>query len=176
LARLVTHAGATLIVLASVIVGVVGCAVAAYAAFAAGGSGTGIASVGTSTGRAIHATTGGALYPGTSTTVSFMVDNGSGGRQLVGTIHLASIVACDRAFVSGACPGGHELTSCESINNGSSSNAGTNNFYMADVVANQEVAAGNGQSITATGTLTMNNLASSQDSCKNGNLLLNLTS
>jgi hypothetical protein len=163
-----------LLVLAAGVLAIVG-AVGGYAYFSASGSGTGTASVGTSSNLTLHATTGGALYPGTSTTVTFTVDNPSSGHELVGTIHLASIVACDTAFVSGACPSGHEITTCESINNGSSSNAGTNNFYMADVVANQDVASGNGQSITATGTLTMNNLASSQDSCKNANLLLNLT-
>jgi hypothetical protein len=154
----------------------IGGAVAGYAYFTASGSGTGTGSVGTSSALTLHATTGGALYPGTSTGVTFTVDNPSSGHELVGTIHLSSVVACDTAFVSGACPSGHEITTCESINNGSTSNAGTNNFYMADVAANQDVASGNGQSITATGTLTMNDLASSQDSCKNANLLLNLTS
>ena len=33
-----------------------------------------------------------------------------------------------------------------------------------------------GQSVTATGTLKMNDLSSSQDSCKNANLTLNFTS
>jgi hypothetical protein len=164
-----------LLVLALCVVVLIGGAIAGYAYFTASGSGTGTATVGTSSAVTPHATTAGALYPGTSTTVTFTVDNPSSGHEYVSTIHLSSIVACDTAFVSGACPSGHEITTCESINNGSSSNAGTNNFYMADVAANQDVASGNGQSVTATGTLTMNNLASSQDSCKNANLLLNLT-
>jgi hypothetical protein len=151
-------------------------AVAGYAYFSTSGSGTAPATVGTSSAVTLHGTSASALYPGTSSTVSFTVDNPGSGPQYVGTIHLASVVACDTAFVSGACPGGHEISGCESINNGSGANGGTNNFYMADVAANQSVAAGNGQSVTATGTLTMNNLASSQDSCKNANLLLNLTS
>jgi len=151
-------------------------AVAGYAYFSANGSGTATASVGTSSAVTLHGAAVSTLYPGTSSTVNFTVDNPSSGHQIVGTIHLASVVACDTAFVSGACPSGHEITSCESINNGSGSNAGTNNFYMADVVANQDVPTGNGQTVTTTGTLTMNNLASSQDSCKNANLLLNLTS
>jgi hypothetical protein len=116
------------------------------------------------------------LYPGSSSTVRFTFDNRASGRQLLGTIHLASIVACDPAFVGGACPAGHEITSCESINDGASSNAGTANFYMADIVANQDFPKGNDQTVTAAGTLTMNNLASNQDSCKNANLLLNFTS
>ena len=150
--------------------------VAAYAYFTATGTGTGTGSVGTSAAVTLHGTSASTLYPGTSSTVNFTVDNPSAGHQIVGTIHLASVVACDTAFVAGACPNGHEIAGCESINNGSGANGGTNNFYMADVAANQDVASGNGVSVTATGTLTMNNLATSQDSCKNANLLLNLTS
>ena len=45
-----------------------------------------------------------------------------------------------------------------------------------EVAANQQVASGSGQSITATGTLTMNNLGSSQNTCQNANLTLNFTS
>ena len=47
---------------------------------------------------------------------------------------------------------------------------------MPDVIANQDFGSGSGQSVTATGTLSMNNLNSNQDACKNANLLLNLTS
>jgi hypothetical protein len=151
-------------------------AAASYAYFSASGSGTATASVGTSSAVTLHGTAASTLYPGTSSTVNFTVDNPSSGHQVVGTIHLASIVACDQAFSGGTCASGHEISTCESINNGSGSNGGTNNFYMADVVSNQDFASGSGQSITATGTLTMNNLASSQDSCKNAYLLLNLTS
>jgi hypothetical protein len=151
-------------------------AAAAVAYFTASGSGTAPATVGTSSAVTLHGSSASALYPGTSSTVSFTVDNPASGHELVGTIHLASVVACDTAFVSGACPSGHETSTCESINNGAGSNGGTNNFYMADVVSNQDFPGGSGQTVTATGTLTMNNLASSQDSCKNANLLLNLTS
>ena len=46
---------------------------------------------------------------------------------------------------------------------------------MPDVVSGQEIATGNGQTVTATGTLTMNDLSTNQDSCKSANLLLNFT-
>jgi hypothetical protein len=163
-----------LLIVAALVVGVA--AVGGYAYFSGSGTGTATATVGTSSSVTLHGASASTLYPGTSSTVSFTVDNPSSGHQIVGTIHLASVVACDTAFVSGACPSGDEITTCESINNGSGSNGGTNNFYMADVVANQDFATGSGQAVTATGMLTMNNLASSQDTCKNANLLLNLTS
>jgi hypothetical protein len=147
----------------------------AVAYFTASGSGTGTGSVGTSSALTIHGTTAGAVYPGTATTVSFTADNPASGSQQIGTIHLASVVACSTAFSGGACPNGNEVTSCESVETGSS-DTGSANFWMPDVVANQDLASGNGQSVTATGTLKMNDLTSSQNACKSVNLLLNFTS
>ena len=147
----------------------------AYAYFTASGSGTGTGSVGTSSALTLHATTGGAVYPGSTTTVTFTADNPSPGKQQVGTIHLGSVVACDTAFSGGVCPGGHEVTTCESVETGAS-DTNSSNFWMADVAVNAEVNSGNGQTITPTGTLKMNDLSSSQDTCKSVNLLLNLTS
>jgi hypothetical protein len=157
------------------VIGVVALAGAAYAYFSASGSGTGTASVGTSSALTLHGSTSGSLYPGTSKTVTFTADNPGGGQERVGTIHLASVVACDQAFSGGVCASGHEITTCESVETGTT-DGNTANFWMPDVAANQEVAAGNGQSVTATGTVTMNDLSTSQDTCKNANLLLNFTS
>jgi hypothetical protein len=157
------------------VVGVVALAGAAYAYFSASGSGTGTASVGTSSSLTIHGSTSGSLYPGTLTTVTFTADNPSSGHQKIGTIHLGSIVACDQAFSGGTCASGHEVTTCESVETGSS-DANTANFWMPDVVSNQDLASGNAQSVSATGSLKMNDLNSSQDTCKNVNLLLNFTS
>jgi hypothetical protein len=148
---------------------------AAVAYFSTSGSGTGTASVGTSSALTVHGSTSGSLYPGVSSTVSFTADNPSSGHQKLGTIHLASIVACDQAFSGGTCASGHEVTTCESAETGSS-DANTANFWMPDVVSNQDLASGNGQSVTATGSLKMNDLNASQDTCKNVNLLLNFTS
>ncbi|MFL5822063.1 MAG: hypothetical protein ACJ764_01325 [Solirubrobacteraceae bacterium] len=151
----------------------------AVAYFTTSGSGTGTGSVGTSSALTLHGSTGGAVYPGTTTTVSFTADNPSPGKQQVGTIHLASIKACVGAGSSwngSACSNsGTEATTCESVETGSS-DGNTANFWMADVVSNQDVASGNGQSVTATGSLKMNDLSSNQDACKNANLLLNFTS
>lgn len=148
---------------------------AAVAYFDASGSGTGTASVGTSSALTIHGSDSGTLLPGVSTTVTFTADNPSSGKQQIGTIHLASIVACNTAFSSGSCPSGHEVTTCESVETGAS-DTNTANFWMADVVSNQDLASGSGQSVSATGTLKMNDLSTSQDACKSANLLLNLTS
>jgi hypothetical protein len=145
-------------------------AVAGYAYFSATGSGTAPAAIGTSTALTLHGSSASTLYPGRSSTISFTVDNTGTGPELVGTIHLASVVACAAAFVSGVCPGGQEITTCETVGNGSA------DFSMPDVVSNQDISPGTGQPVTLTGTLTMNDLATSQDSCKNANLLLNLTS
>src|SRR5947209_4818602 len=150
---------------------VIGSAAVAY--FDTTGSGTGAGSVGTSSALTLHGSTGGGLSPGASTSVSFTADNPSGGREQVGTIHLGSIVACNTAFSGGACPSGHEVTTCESVETGTT-DGNTANFWMPDVASNQDIVAGNGQSVTATGTLKLNDLTTSQDSCKGVNLLLSL--
>jgi hypothetical protein len=147
----------------------------AYAYFTGSGSGTGTASVGTTSALTIHGSTTGTLYPGTSTTVTFTADNPSSANEQIGTIHLASIVACSAAFSNGVCPNGDEVTSCESVETGAT-DTNTDNFWMADVAANQDLAPGTGDSVTATGTLKMNDLSSNQNACKSANLLLNFTS
>ena len=162
-------------VLVGMSVGVLALAGAAFAYFTTSGSGTGTGSVGTSSALTIHGSTSGSLYPGTTTTVTFTADNPSAGKQQLGTIHLGSVVACDQAFSGGTCASGHEVTTCESVETGSS-DGNTANFWMANVASNQDLASGNGQSVTATGSLKMNDLATSQDSCKSVNLLLNFTS
>lgn len=166
-----------LVIVGGVVTGLVIAGIA-VAYFTGTGSGTGTAAVGTSSALTIHGTVASSLYPGTSSTVSFTVDNSANGHQEVGTIHLASINACpagDTWTGSGCSNGGTEITSCESVETGSS-DGNTANFWMPDVVSNQDVAHGTGQALSASGTLTMNDLNSSQDSCKNANLTLNFTS
>ena len=63
----------------------------AYAFFTTTGTGTGTAAVGSSSAVTLHATVTGNLYPGTSSPVSFTVDNPSSGKQRVGTISLQAI-------------------------------------------------------------------------------------
>src|SRR5207302_10600248 len=64
---------------------------AAIAYFTSTGSGTGTATVGSSSAVTLHGTAASTLYPGTSSSVSFTVDNPSPGTQRVGTIPLASV-------------------------------------------------------------------------------------
>ena len=125
---------------------------AAYAYFTTTGAGTGSANTGTSSAVTLHGSVGSTLYPGTSGTVSFTVDNPSPGSQYVATIHLASVTT-----------------------DGSHSACVLTDYTMPDVTANQSVASGNGIAITATGTLTMANNGN-QDACKGAPLTLNFTS
>ena len=133
--------------------GITASAVGAWAYFTTTGSGTGTGTTGTSSALTLHGTAASTLYPGTSSTVTFTVDNPSAGHQYVNTIHLASVTT-DAAH--SAC------------------NVG--DYTMPDVSAAQDVANGNGIAITATGTITLANTAVSQDACKNAPLTLNLTS
>src|SRR4051794_2512044 len=119
---------------------VVAIGVAAYAYFTTTGSGTGSATVGSSSAVTLHGTVSGSLYPGTSSTVSFTVDNPSPGSQRVSQIQLASVTT----------DAGH-------------SGCNMADFSMPNVTVNQVFPNGNGQSVPATGTLTMANTASNQD-------------
>lgn len=151
---------------------------AAFAYFTVTGSGTGSGTVGANSALTIHGTSASTLYPGTSSTVSFTVDNPSPGHQQVGTIHLASVKACPSGdtWTGSACSNsGTEITTCESVETGASDTTSAN-FWMPDVAANQDIPSGNAKSVTATGTLTMNDLSSSQNTCQNASLTLNFTS
>jgi hypothetical protein len=160
-------------------------AIAGYAYFTASGSGSASAAVGTSSALTLHGATTGTLYPGTTASISFTVDNPSSSHQELGTIYLAGVKACtgagsswDPALNSGAggCSnGGTEQTGCESVDPGNASDANASDFYMADVSENQDVP-GNATGLAATngGTLKMNDLNASQDSCKNASLYLQL--
>src|SRR5436305_9811059 len=136
----------------SVVLGLI-VAGAAIAYFTSTGSGTGTATVGNSSAVTLHGTAATTLYPGTSSSVSFTVDNPSPGTQRVGTIHLAS-VATDAAH--SACV--------------------VSDFSMPDVAANQSFPNGNTQAVSATGVLAMANTGVSQDACQGAPLTLNLTS
>jgi hypothetical protein len=125
----------------------------AFAYFTTTGSGTGSATGGTSSAVTIHGTAAGSLFPGTSTTVSFTVDNPSQGSQRVNAIQLESVTT----------DAGH--SACV-----------TSDFTMPSVTVNQTFPSGNGQAVTATGTLSMANTASNQDACQGAPLTLHLTS
>jgi hypothetical protein len=131
---------------------------AAVAYFTSSGAGTGSASVGTSSAVTLHASIASNLYPGSSSSVTFTVDNPSSGVQRVGTVSLASI-SVDAAH-----------SSCSTTIGG-----GNPDFTMAPVSVNQVFPPGNGQSVSATGTLAMNETGVNQDACQGATLTLHLT-
>jgi hypothetical protein len=136
----------------------VAASVGAYAYFTSTASGTGSATVGTSSALTLHGTiSGDELYPGDATgdTVTFTVDNPSKGKQQLGTISLAS-VGVDSGH--SACP--HAV--------------GTD-FSMADVAVDTSYAPGSGQAVTPTGTLLMLD-DGNQDACKGATLTLHFSS
>ena len=141
-----------------------GCVVAlavagiALAYFTSTGSGTGTATAGSSSPVTLHATISSSLYPGSSSPVTFTVDNPSSGVQRVGTVSLASI----------SVDAGH--STCSTTISG-----GNPDFTMAPVPVNQVVTPGNGQSVAATGTLAMNETGVNQDGCQGATLTLHLT-
>src|SRR3954449_13326752 len=78
-------------VAAGAAVAILGGSMAAYAYFTTTGSGSGSGTTGTNSALTLHATTSPSLYPGSSATVTFTVDNPSPGHQYVTTIHLGSV-------------------------------------------------------------------------------------
>ncbi len=131
---------------------------AAIAYFTSSGSGTGTAAVGSSSAVTLHATISSDLYPGSSSPVSLTVDNPSSGSQSVGTVTLASI----------SVDAGH--SACSTTISG-----GNPDFTMAAVSVNKVFPPGNGQSVTPSGTLTMNETGVNQDACQGAALTLHLT-
>lgn len=134
-------------------------AAVAYAYFTSTGSGTATATVGTSSAVTLKGTVTGTLYPGASGTVTLTVDNPSSGKQRVGTVSLEKITA----------DAGH--STCSVVTTG-----GNPDFTMADVVVNKTYGPGNGQAVTPTGTLTMNDTGLNQDPCQGATLTLTLKS
>jgi hypothetical protein len=131
----------------------------AVAYFTSQGSGTGTATVGSSSNVTLHGTVATTLYPGSSSPVTFTVDNPSPGAELVNTIHLASITPdAGHAGCSVAITGGNP------------------DFTMPDVVANQDIPSGNGHAVSAEGTIAMNDTNVNQNACQGATLTLNLTS
>jgi hypothetical protein len=156
---------------------VIGIAGAAFAYFTSTGTGTGTASVGNASNLTVTGTSASTLYPGTSSTVNFTVNNPSTGHEKLGSITLSAVHACTGAgstWNGAACSaGGTEQTTCESYDTSASST--TDNFSMPAVASNTDFGAGNGQTVSQTGTLAMNNLASSQNSCQGAALTLSFT-
>jgi hypothetical protein len=140
-------------------VGALAIAVGAYAYFTASGSGTTTATVGTSSALTLKGTVTGNLYPGSSSPVTLTVDNPSSGKERVGTVSLEKITA----------DAGH--SSCSVVTTG-----GNPDFTMAEVVVNKTFGPGNGQAVTPSGTLAMNDTGVNQDACQGATLTLTLKS
>jgi hypothetical protein len=140
-------------------IGILGIAAGAYAYFTTTGSGTATATVGTSSALVIKGTVTGNLYPGSSSPVTLTVDNPSSGKQRIGTITLEKITA----------DAGH--SSCSVVTTG-----GNPDFTMAEVVVNKVYGPGNGQAVTPSGTLAMNETGVNQDACQGATLTLTLKS
>src|SRR4051794_659316 len=134
-------------------------AAVAVAYFTTTGSGSGNATAGSSSAVTLHGSIASALYPGTSSSVTFTVDNPSSGDQRVGTISVQSITP----------DAGH--STCSTTTSG-----GNPDFTMPNVTVNQTYPSGNGQAVTPTGTLTMNDTGVNQDACQGATLTLHLTS
>lgn len=133
-------------------------AAVAFAYFTSSGSGTGTATAGSSSAVTLHASISSNLYPGSSSPVTLTVDNPSSGSQRVGTVTLASI----------SVDAGH--SGCSTVITG-----GNPDFTMPAIAANQVFGPGNGQNVTASGTLTMNETGVNQDACQGATLTLHLT-
>jgi hypothetical protein len=143
-------------VLGAATVCVMAIAAGAYAYFTTTGSGTATATVGSASAVTIKGTVAGNLYPGSSSTVTFTVDNPSTAKQRVGTISVTKVEP-DASHSTCVTTFGEEATK---------------GFYMAPVEVNAVYAPGNGQAVTPTGTLKMNNMAESQDGCQGATLTL----
>jgi hypothetical protein len=151
----------------------IGGGTAAYAYWTTGGTGSGTAAAGTSSAITVTGTSASTLYPGTTSTVSFTAANPGTTDQSISTIHLVSVQAYPTA--NDRTAGTNVITGCGGV-----AGAG-HDFAMPDVTVNPttdgNIAHGaTAQALTATGTLTMNNLGTNQDSCKNAFLALTLTS
>jgi hypothetical protein len=134
----------------------------AIAYFTNTGSGTGTATVGTSSAVTLAGTITGTLYPGGSpASVSVLVTNPGSSSQYVNTVHLASITTdsghstCDLS-ISGATPA----------------------FTMSDITVAQTLTKSGtaGDQTTVTGSLQMNDTGVSQNACQGAPLTVNFTS
>jgi hypothetical protein len=140
-----------------------GVAGGAFAYFTTSGSGTGNASVGTDTALVINqdsitysSAPDDNLYPGTSATVTFTVDNPSSGHQFLDTISVTSVTS-DQA----GCDSTTEPTW----------------FDISDTdVVQADYAPGNGQAVTGDLTVGFNNQNVSQDVCKGATLTFHYAS
>jgi hypothetical protein len=139
---------------------VMGTSIGAYAYFSTSGSGSGSGTVGSSSALTLNqagitysSAPDNNLYPGTSATVTFTVDNPSSGHQELGTISVASITS--------------NKAGCDSADHPTWFSATTD-------VVNQDYGHGSAQAVPGSLTVTfVNDSANSQDVCQGANLTFN---
>jgi hypothetical protein len=130
----------------------VGLAGTAFAYFTANGSGSGSASVGSSTAVTLDGTITGDLYPGGApAAVSVKVTNPGSGSQHVGSVHLVSVAA-----------------------DADHSDCDTSAFSMSDITVDQLLASG--ANTTVNGSLSMSDTGVSQNACQGAALTLTFSS
>jgi hypothetical protein len=156
-------------------------AAGAYAYFTTTGAGSGSATVGTSSAITLSATTTGNLYPGSSVPVTLTANNPSSGDQYVTSVTLSGIKACYNATGTSTWNGtscsnsGSEVTTCEDYS-AAAVDPNNTDFWMAPVSEGVQLAPNSSGDTLTGGTLTMNDLNSSQNQCKSANLYLTFTS
>ena len=188
-----------IVLLATLVVALGVAAFGAYAYFTASGSGSGTASVGdVANNLYVTGTAGSTLYPGgAAATVTFSAKNfDTSSAQSISSIHLTNVQSCAGAWSAPdlsaypvpapSCPDVGYPTAADSacdatgFSNGAVNDL-TKSWWMPDTTVDPsshtdgDIAAGATQSLTSTGTITMNNTTSNQDPCKNKHLLLTFT-
>ena|SRR5579885_1675544 len=142
----------------------------AYAYWTSTGSGSGTAATGTAANNLVVTGTPDSqtLAPnGPGSVVSFTVANPSNFNQKVSKIHLTGVVAYPTA--TDRTNHTNPTSGCGTIDDGSTTNAHTGDFYMPDVTVASDGDITHGataQTITETGTIVMNDLATDQGACK----------
>ena len=156
------------------VIGVLCISAAAIAYWTTTGTGTGSGTAGTDADNVVvTGTVTGLMAPnGDGRTVNFTAANPAAFDQSISNIHLVSVDAYPTAADRTANT--NEISGCGGVN------ALTEDFRMADVPVNPATDGDIGrgataQVLTASGTLFMNNLDTSQDACKNAFLKLNFT-
>lgn len=140
----------------------------AVAYFTASGSGTGNATVGSSSAMTISATiapgSGGLVPGGNPATVSFTVNNPGSGNQNVGTVTLAGVKAYSDS--------GHT----NDITGTGAGQCDTTQFTMTPVGENQDVPSGGPTALNNSGSLVFHDSGTNQDGCKGAFLVASFTS
>jgi hypothetical protein len=158
------------------VVAVAASAMGAFAYFTQAGSGTGTASVGSSSAVSLAGTITGTLYPaGSPASVSVLVTNNGSGSQYVNKVHLDSIEIDHSSGAYTGASGAQQATWDACVVSTSGLNAA---FSMSDITVTTDLTKSGtaGDHTTKLGSLQMNDTGVSQDNCQGAPLQLNLSS